>query len=165
MSKQNADLLKVSRIRNSGYSLIELMIAVAIVGILASIAYPSYTGFIAGSNRSVAQSDLIALAAALERHKAANYSYQGAAAGGANTGAPGVFRTFSPSSEPAANKKYDLSILTVSANGLSFSLRAQPVATSTQAGDGALFYFSDGRKAWDRNADGGLTADEFCWSC
>ncbi|MCY7295932.1 type IV pilin protein [Alteromonas sp. a30] len=150
---------------NKGYSLIELMISVAIVGILASIAYPSYTGFIAGSNRSVGQADLMALAAAMERHKAANYTYQGAAAGGANTGTPAIFRTYSPSSEPATNKKYDLTISTVSASGNSFSLSAQPVATSTQSGDGALFYFSDGRKAWDRNNDGALSADEYCWSC
>lgn len=150
---------------NRGYSLMELMITVAIVGILASVAYPSYTSFLLGSNRSAGQADLMALAAAMERHKAANFSYQGAALAGADTGSPAVFRTFSPSQEPETNKKYDLSILTMSATGTSYSLRALPVATSTQSGDGALFYFSDGRKAWDRNGDGSLSANEYCWSC
>lgn len=37
-----------------GFTLIELMIAVAIVGILASVAYPSYQRYVARSNRSVA---------------------------------------------------------------------------------------------------------------
>ncbi len=150
---------------NRGFSLMELMIAVAIVGILASVAYPSYTGFLATSNRSSGQADLMALAAALERHKAANFSYQGAATGGADTGTPAVFRTFSPSGEPEVNKKYDLSILTMSATGTSYSLKATPVSSSTQSGDGALFYFSDGRKAWDSNSDGSLSASEYCWSC
>lgn len=155
----------MKHVRQQGYSLMELMITVAIVGILASVAYPGFTSFLASSNRSSAQADLMALAAAMERHKAANFTYQGAATGGADTGAPSVFRDFSPASEPESNKKYDLTILTMSANGLTYSLKATPVSSSTQSGDGALFYFSDGRKAWDRNKDGSISSSEYCWSC
>ncbi len=53
-----------------GFTLIELMISVAIIGIITSIAYPSYQGFIVSTNRSAAQADLMSLAAAMERHKA-----------------------------------------------------------------------------------------------
>jgi len=152
-------------VRQQGYSLMELMITVGIVGILASVAYPSFTGFLASSNRSSAQADLMALAASMERHKAANFTYQGAATGGADIGAPTVFQRYSPASEPESNKKYDLTILTMSANGLTYSLKATPVSTSTQSGDGSLFYYSDGRKAWDNNKDGSISANEYCWSC
>ncbi|MEC7509784.1 MAG: prepilin-type cleavage/methylation domain-containing protein, partial [Pseudomonadota bacterium] len=31
--------------------------------------------------------------------------------------------------------------------------------------DGTLFYFSDGRKGWDKNNNGSLESDEYCWSC
>ncbi|WP_448211402.1 type IV pilin protein [Colwellia sp. MEBiC06753] len=48
--------------KNNGFTLIELMIAVAIVGILAAIAYPSYTDFVARSNRSEGQRELMRLA-------------------------------------------------------------------------------------------------------
>jgi len=48
--------------RNSGFTLIELMITVVIMAILVAIAYPSYTRYIARSNRTAAQSYLMDLA-------------------------------------------------------------------------------------------------------
>ncbi|GAB3034374.1 type IV pilin protein [Bowmanella dokdonensis] len=155
----------MKQISNNGFSLIELMIVVAIIGIIASIAYPSYVSFVVGSNRGAAQADLMALAAAMERHKVANYSYKGAASGGADTGSPAVFHAHSPSSEPAGNKKYDLKIATISATGNSYSIKAEPVSGTPQADDGDLYYFSDGRKGWDQNKDGSLAAGEYCWAC
>ena len=151
--------------KTSGFSLIELMVVVAIIGFVTMLAYPSYQGFITGSNRSVAQADLMSFAAAMERHKAANFTYEGAATGGNDTGAPTVFHAHSPSQEPAIYKKYDLVIESVGANGNTHRLRARPVTTSSQAGDGDLFIYSDGRKAWDKDNSGALSADEFCWKC
>ena len=150
---------------SKGFTLVELMIVVAIIGIIASIAYPGYQGVVKNSNRSAAQADLVALAAALERHKAANFSYQGAADGGANTGAPAVFHKHSPSSEPIANKKYDLKIDTVSATGTTYIIKAEPVTGTSQAGDGDLWLYSDGRKGWDKDGSGALVQSEFCWAC
>lgn len=47
---------------NNGFTLIELMITVAIIGILAAITYPSYTSFVMRSDRSEAQRELVRLA-------------------------------------------------------------------------------------------------------
>lgn len=50
MNKQN---------KNYGFTLIELMTTVAVIGILAAVAYPSYTSFVMQSNRSEAQRELL----------------------------------------------------------------------------------------------------------
>jgi type IV pilus assembly protein PilE len=58
-----------------GFTLIELMITVAIVGILAAIAYPSYTASVQKSHRSVAQVALMEMAQREESYFLRNRSY------------------------------------------------------------------------------------------
>lgn len=58
-----------------GFSLIELLIALTILGILLAVSYPSYQQHVLRSYRSEAKTDLLLLANALEQYRADNGSY------------------------------------------------------------------------------------------
>jgi len=60
----------------NGFTLIELMITVAIVGILASIAFPAYSSYIARARRADARTQLTQAAQFMQRYYSANDSFQ-----------------------------------------------------------------------------------------
>ncbi len=104
----------------NGFTLIELMITVAIVGILSAIAYPSYQNSVRQSWRSNAASCLIEIAQGMERRYTANSSYAGAVPNsGCNTAEMATRYTIGFTSTPTAT---------------TFALQAVP--TGPQAGDG-----------------------------
>src|SRR5712691_5309432 len=56
------------RARAAGFTLIELMITVAIIGVLAGIGYPSYLKYVARGNRSAAQGFMLEVTSRQERY-------------------------------------------------------------------------------------------------
>ena len=68
----------ISLKQSRGFTLIEIMIVVIIIGIMASIAYPAYQDHVRRGHQAQAQGQMMELASALEEHRAKNFTYNGA---------------------------------------------------------------------------------------
>lgn len=140
------------------FTLVELLIVIAIIGILASIAIPSYQKSVSKSRRADAKGALLGFANAMERHFTENNTYEGA--GGTSgtpedTGAPRIYSAQSP--VDGATAYYNLTIN--AADDTTFTLHAAP--TGIQANDdcGTLTLAHTGAKDV---SSANLTAAD-CW--
>jgi type IV pilus assembly protein PilE len=118
-----------------GFTLIELMVVLAIMGILAMVAIPQYNKFVQQTQRDMARGSLGAFAGAMERFWSENQTYVGAAGSQATptaTGTPWIFPAEAPlDSDP---KTFNLSIQSASTSA--FTLRAIPKDANDLATNG-----------------------------
>jgi len=121
--------------QSKGFTLIEILVVVAIVSILAVIAIPAYQDQVSKARRGDAQATLLSLSNAMERYYTQNNTFVGAA-----LGAAGIFPDEAPLDN--ATKYYDLSISASSAT--SYTLQATP--KNGQVGDGCLEMVSIGTR-------------------
>jgi type IV pilus assembly protein PilE len=84
------------KMRERGFTLMELMITVAIVAILAAIALPSFLGQLSKSRRADGQQALVAVAQNMEKYFTENSRYTTAAG---NATCPGAAVVVTPSPE------------------------------------------------------------------
>lgn len=102
--------------RPAGFTLIEVMIVVAIVGIIAMIAYPSYQRHVQDSRRAQAQADLMELAQFMERRYTIENTYE----------------TLSlPFDQSPKNGTADYELDLISQEQGSFTLQADPIGNQT----------------------------------
>jgi len=128
--------------RQRGFTLIELMIVIAIVALLAGIAMPSYTQYVTRSSRESVQAELIELAGVQDKIFLNSNAYCANVTGaytGSSTGGLGW------SSGRSRDTRYTISATVV---GASFTLTAAPVAGSSQTSDGNLSINSQGVRTW-----------------
>jgi len=131
-----------------GFTLIELMIAVAVVAILAAVAMPSYTEYIMRSHRSNARTTLIGAAQWMERAATVLGSYPLTA-----SVTSGVLQV--------EGNRYTVTAA-VSATGATYTFTATPIAGTPQANDkcGTLEIDQAGRKS----VSGATLSAVECWS-
>lgn len=130
-----------------GFTLIELMVVVAIVGILAAIAYPSYTSQIARGRRADARVQLASAQQWVEKFYSENYNYATDTAGNASTTAFNA-QPFSSSPRVGDGGAVYTIGLTVASTSQTYTLTAAPISAGPMAGDscGSLTLTNTGRR-------------------
>lgn len=135
--------------RPGGFSLIELMMVVVLVGVLAAIAIPSYNAYVVRGQRSAAKAALLQAAQFLERNYTANGCYnfsnpQGCqnAAGGTALSLPSAFG-FAPTDGGPATYTIALSFTNAASAVQDFTLTATPCAESGTCPAGGNTTFDD----------------------
>jgi type IV pilus assembly protein PilE len=115
---------KISAVKRIfGFTLIELMITIVIVGILAAISYPAYVDQMKRTRRSDGQAALLSMAARMEHYYTENNTYIGATP------------TTIGASATSAEGYYNMSISNLTAT--TYTLNATAIAGKAQATDTA----------------------------
>ena len=144
--------------RQRAFSLIEILVVLAVVAVLLALAVPVYNGYSVRAYRTQVQADLLRCAQGMERHAALTMGYgnaidvDGDGQGDQSTG---------PVSENlcrVASNHYR--VLVRHADAAHFVLRAEASGETSPVGaDGALELDATGEQRWDRNDDGDFADD------
>jgi type IV pilus assembly protein PilE len=144
------------RIAAGGFTLVEMMIAVAVLAILAAVALPIYERYSNRAYRSEAMADLLDCAQALERRASVTFSYGGAADDGSDAG------TIDPNICGANSVTQGRYTITYAGDDATFALTAAPVGGVDEGRQISLN--SAGVRGWDEDDPAnGIDADEMDW--
>lgn len=132
-----------------GFTLVELMIVVAIIGILAAIAYPSYTQYVIKANRVDAQAEMTRIASLLQRYKLVNSTYLKG-----NTAIALSDLNISDEYPNSTKKNYEFELSDVTAD--TWTLTATPYGQ--QLGNGDIVLNHNGHKCWIKGSSCNPTA-------
>ena len=155
---------KIGERPQRGFTLIELMIVLAILGILVAVALPAYDNHLVNARRADCMAALLGFAQAMERHRAIRHTYEGAGAAGADDDAPPSPAVYPAQCPLEGAPHYGLRLKAGTVAPAAYTLQAIPLPTSPQAPDGLLELDHLGQRFWDQNANGTLDPGENTWN-
>jgi type IV pilus assembly protein PilE len=125
--------------RNKGFSLIELMVTVAIVGILSAIALPAYTDYLVRGRLVEATSTLTGHRVKMEQFYQDNRTYTNACVAGSAAVTPSATQYFTYACVPSVDgQSYSISATGVgNLSGFVFAIDQSNNKTTTVDGTGA----------------------------
>ncbi len=144
--------------RQRGFTLIELMITVAVIGLLAAIAYPSYTSQIAKGRRAECRSGLLQSMQQQERYYS-QYNAYAPFTKGSTTAKTKAFSGDSPTQSSCLIAGADCTVTGAPANQC-IQLQAYPVQADSSID--YLYLDSDGNKGCNI-ATVNVTDNKTCW--
>lgn len=127
----------------NGFTMFELLIIMAVIGVLAAIATPFYQQYVIRAKRTDLQTTMVHIAQKLAAYKLVNNSYSTTLSNSAIYGA-----TVFPDTGTAL---YDLTLDTTTVVG-GWTLTATPKTGTTQAGNGAVLLNDQGWRCWTKTA-------------
>ena len=142
--------LSTQTMRQGGFTLIELMIVIAIIGILAAIAYPSYQGYIERTNRAEMMSEMQQIASRIESNKINYKRYDRIPLSSILSGT--LASDGSVSFPSSGNALYTVTVTSdddVTLRDKDWTITAAPVTGKRMANDGSLTLDSTGQKCRD----------------
>ena len=140
-----------------GFTLIELMITVAIIGILSTIAYASYTSYVRRAHRSEAKAVLLQDATILERNFTMANRYDNILNNGSGTATSGLIILQAPTSGTAS---YGIAVAFNTTPAQDFTLTATP--TGSMASDACGSFTLN--NAGVQGVTGGTLSAAECWN-
>ncbi len=121
-----------------GFTLIELMIVVGIIGMLTAIAYPTYTEYVIKTKRTDAKDKLSEVMFEMERYNTRNRTY--------TLDMTDLGYAADPIQSDEGLYSIDATVCSAGSIRTCVNLTATPVATLSQKNDGALSVNTQGKR-------------------
>ncbi|OLF37705.1 MULTISPECIES: type IV pilin protein [unclassified Psychrobacter] len=142
-------MLSNQHLPQRGFTLIELMIVVAIIGILAAIAFPSYQGYVERTNRADMMSEMQQIATRIESNKINYKRYDRIPLSSVLSGT--VAADGSANFPIAGTALYTVTVITdpnstTTVGGNNWTITAVPVTEQRMVNDGRLTLNHEGKK-------------------
>lgn len=141
-----------------GFTLLEIMIVIAIIGVLAAIAIPSYQEYVIKVKRGEMKTSMMSISQSLQRYLVANKNFANRANSQQFNRQFGQLTSAGGENYPQSGQALYTVTLQFNANNRDWVLTATPIANTSQDRNGHIMLNSQGHKCWTKGQACSLSA-------